>query len=168
MAALGLLASACGAFFESKPPGPCPKVTVPRVAAQVVQFLPGEGRDLIDVRYQGSIEPLSARCRYIDNDTVVEMRLSVGISARKGPAAEAAEANFAFFVAITDLDQNILAKKVFQSPIEFPSGRRRAGVVEEIEQLIPLAEGSNGASYDILIGFQLDKDQLDYNRDRKR
>jgi len=168
LAAVGVLASGCSGLFESKPPGPCPGVSVPRDAAHVVQFLPGPGRDLIDVRYQGSIEPLSARCRYIDDDKTVEMRLSVGISARKGPAAEAGTADFAFFVAITDLNQTILAKQVFQSPIEFPTGRRRAGSIEEIEQLIPLPEGTNGASYEIVIGFQLEKDQLDYNRLRRR
>jgi len=168
LAAVGLLASGCSGVFESKPPGPCPSVTVPRDAALVVQFLPGPGRDLIDVLYQGSIEPLSARCRYIDDDKTVEMRLSVGVSARKGPAAKTAEADFAFFVAITDLDQNILAKQVFQSPIEFPAGRRRAGAIEEIEQLIPLLEGTNGASYEIVIGFQLDQEQLHYNRNRRR
>ena len=41
-------------------------------------------------------------------------------------------------------------------------------VEEEIEEIIPLAAGLDGASYEILVGFELTGDQLEYNRRRRR
>jgi len=89
------------------------------------------------------------------------------ILAQRGPASRGAEANFPFFVAVTDRDQNILAKEVFDSVVEFPEGRRRAGVFEEVEQQIALRDEETGDDYEIIVGFQLSRDQLDRNRARR-
>ena len=69
-----------------------------------------------------------------------------------------------FFVAIIDNDQNIIAKKTFVSELEFRHGRRRAGVREEIEQIMYLKKGEAGTGYEVIVGLQLTKHQLKQNR----
>ena len=68
-----------------------------------------------------------------------------------------------FYVAITDVAENIIAKETFGSKLEFQQSRRRIGMVEEISQKIPLA-GRRPSEYEILVGLQLNADQLEFNR----
>ncbi len=162
-ALLILLLGAC-ALFQRPPPGPCPRVSVLRDAAKLVQFRPGPGRDLIDVEFEGEITLLGGGCDYVDDDRVIEMRLELRIAALRGPAARGAKVELPYFVAIIGPDQAILAKQVFASPIEFEQNRRRAGALEQTDQTIPLQDGQTGADFEILVGFQLSAAQLDYNR----
>ena len=81
-----------------------------------------------------------------------------------GPAASERIGQFNFFVALTDPAERIMAKEVFASPLEFQETQRRSGVVEQIEQRFTLKSGERAVQYAILIGFQLTRDQLDYNR----
>ncbi len=167
MAVLILLVGGCG-LFQKPPPGPCPRVSVLDVAAKLVMFRPGPGRDLIDVEFEGEITPLGGGCNYVDRDRVIEMRLELRIAALLGPAAGGATVELPYFVAIVGPDQAILAKQVFRSPIEFEKNRRRAGALEQTDQTIPLAEGQTGADFEVLIGFQLTAAQLDYNRQQRQ
>ena len=92
------------------------------------------------------------------------MRASIEVIAARGPATTERVGQFAFFVALADPTERILAKEVFLSPLEFEANQQRLGVVEQIEQNFTLQSGERAAQYFILVGFQLSRDQLDYNR----
>ena len=92
------------------------------------------------------------------------LEVVIDIVAQKGPAAKGVAAQVPFFVAIIDNDQNIIAKKTFVSELEFRDGRRRAGVREEIEQIMYLKKGEAGTGYEVIVGLQLTKHQLKQNR----
>lgn len=157
----GLLA-ACDTLFPS-PQGPCPTVSIVGDAARLTQYREGPGRDLTDVRYRAEISNVQFSCRY-RRDGGLTAALAIDIVATRGPAAEDGSGNFPFFVAIADSRQNILAKEVFDSAIEFAPRQRRAGVREEIDQELPLAGEDSGANYEVLVGFQLTAEQLEQNR----
>lgn len=158
---IGLLA-ACDTLFPS-PQGPCPTVSIVSDAARLTQYREGAGRDLTDVRYQAEISNVQFSCRY-QRDGRLTAALAIDILATRGPAAEDTAANFPFFVAIADSRQNILAKQVFDSVIEFDRRQRRAGVREEIDQELSLVGEDSGANYEVLVGFQLTAEQLEQNR----
>lgn len=164
-AGIALPLGACG-LFDRKAPEPCPRVAILADTASVTQFRPGAGRDLTDVTYEAEITGFKGACEYKDRGETVVVTAALQIVATRGPAGSAEAVSLPFFVAVADRGQSILAKEVFQSRIEFKPGRRRAGVEEEMEQKIPL-RGRRGTDYEILVGFQLDPGQLDYNR-RKR
>lgn len=151
-------------FGKSKPPLPCPVVTVLPNADTITIFKDGPGRDLVDVLFEGVIAPASGECVYQNDDSEVAVELVLRIGSVKGPAAASQKQDFPFFVAIADPSNRILNKKVFSSPIAVPEGRRRAAVQEEIVQQIPLLSGHHGGDYKIIVGFQLTAEQLDYNR----
>ncbi len=160
-----LFLSGCTELFDSGPKEPCPRVSILRDAAQVTQFREGLGRDLRDVRYQGRFGEITNSCD-IDEGQVVA-RTSIELVATRGPAASESTGRYAFFVALLDPAERILAKEVFDSPFEFDANQRRFGVVEQIEQRFNLRSGERAVQYGFLIGFQLTPDQLDYNRNNR-
>jgi len=165
-----LLTSACSGsvdtdifsiFGSSKPLLPCPQVEILPGAETITIFREGEGRDLVDVRFEGIIAPFSGECQYVDDDTAVVVELILRIGATKGPAATRQSEEFPFFVAIAERSGKIIAKKIFYSPVEVDEDRRRATVQEELEQRIPLTGLKTGGDYVIIIGFQLTREQMD-------
>jgi hypothetical protein len=163
-AAAGVLAG-CSLF---RPPEKreCPRVSLLADAGQVTLYRPGPGRDLTDVVFEAKMEELKGACSY--NGQRLRVQAKINIVAARGPAATGGKVNFPFFVAVTDSEQNVLAKQVFDSVIEIPDGRRRAGVFEEMEQIVLLNEGETGSDYEVIVGFQLSQEQLDRNRRRRR
>lgn len=147
-------------FGETPPPLPCPRLEVLPGTDSITIFREGEGRDLVDVRFEGVLAPVSGLCQYVDDDTAVVVELILRIGAIKGPAAESQIEEFPFFVAIAERTGEIIAKEIFYSPIEIPEGKRRGAVQEEMEQRIPLAGLKTGGDYVIILGFQLTEEQL--------
>ena len=96
------------------------------------------------------------------------MEVIIDISAQIGPASKGPSAQVNFFVAIIDSKKNIIAKKIFTSEVKFIDGGRRAGGREEVEQILFLNNGEIGSDYEVVVGLQLTKSQLQQNRGRRR
>lgn len=160
-AGLAVALAGCG-LLDREPLRACPSVAVLKDAASATQFVSGPGRDLLDVRFEAEFGNLQSACKY--DKARLSVTLVLELLALKGPAVDAEVADFPFFVSITDRADQILAKEVFQSRIEFARERRRAGVREEIEQTLQLPAGKQGDDFEVLIGFQLSPEQLAYNR----
>ena len=165
LALASLPLAGCG-FFSTEVPPPCLPVVVLRDAAEVVRYRPGAGRDLTDVIDRATFRQFGTKCDY-EKDRV-EVDLVVDIIAEQGPAASSREIRAPYFVAVVDVDGNILAKEVFESVIQLEEGQRRGGVREETEQIVPLATPNDRRHYEIMIGFQLTREQLEDNRRRQQ
>lgn len=140
----------------------CPAASILGNAERVAQFKQGSGRDLIDVMFQAEIGKLNMSCRYLKGRVVTD--ISFELIAERGPAARSRTGEFDYFVAISDAKGRVLAKENFHSKIAFPENRRSAGILEEIEQSIPLRKDEDGGGYEILVGFQLTEEQMKFNR----
>ena len=166
--ALGLTAAAAGCgggeTYDPQQATGCPRVAIVADAAEVVEFRPGPGRDLTDVVSRGFMGELAGACEYDGDEGTVTVEVQLPIVGERGPAATGGEAAFTYFVAVTDPASTILAKELFDTSVAFAEGQTRAGTVEELEQVIPLANPAQGVNYQILIGFQLTPEQLDFNR----
>jgi hypothetical protein len=162
LALIGGMLSGC-AWFKSDPPPPCPRVSILLDAARLVQFRPGPGRDLTDVEFEAEIVGVTSACVFRDNNRRVVVTATAQIVAQQGPAAKGSQATVPFFVAVAEGEQRVLAKSQFESRIDFP-----AGVTEESEQNIPLPAGRTGVEFDVLVGLQLNPDQLQYMRAQQR
>ncbi|MFQ5784049.1 MAG: hypothetical protein ACE5H8_04405 [Alphaproteobacteria bacterium] len=136
-------------------------------AKQLTLFRPGPGRDLTDVRYESEIAGLAMQCEY-DSDGFVDVDVDVDFTFSRGPAADDTPGQFEYFVAITDPDGKIIAKRVFPLAPEFPELVLRIGVTEQLHQRIFLAPGKDASAHRIFIGFQLSRAQLEELRARRR
>ena len=165
VAGVGLLLSAvagCGLFGAAPPQFDCPTAAGVADAAALSKFRPGPGRDLTDVRYQVRLVNVTSECRYDSKGVDVRMRASFALEL--GPANPDRKAAYDFFVAITDPDDEIAAKRIFTTPIDFPTNVGYVEHLEELEQRIPLPKGGSAADYKIILGLQLSEEELEYNR----
>jgi len=165
LVALGI--AGCSALGGSTPL-PCPVASIVSDASRATVFKDGPGRDLIDIQFEVEIAAIASDCDYNRAGDEITTRTGVRIVATRGPAAQGPDVAFSFFVAVVDRDQRVLARERFESALVFEPAQRRAGAVEEIEEVIPLPEGLSGANYEILVGIVLTADQLEFNRSRSR
>jgi len=163
---LGLGACATG---DKIPPGPCPKILVVADAAKLTRFKPGPGRDIIDVLHEEEITGFAQACEYnVDDSGAGELTVYIAptIVSTRGPANQTDDADFEYFVAITDANKNILDKSLYPKVLPFVNSIPRViwQKPEPHTYVLPLKAGQTGASYLVYLGMQLNRDELDYRR----
>jgi hypothetical protein len=148
--------------------GPCPYVKVLYDASRYVEFK--DAREAASaVAYTGEIQGLSSGCEYKDEEPIkVRMEMLFGLG--KGPEATESRKTYRYWVAVTQRNQQVLAKEYFDLPVTFPAGQDRVMVTETIEELvIPRAKITvSGSNFEILVGFDVTPQMAAFNRDGKR
>ena len=173
MAAVVLLAASLAAACASKDVAPaCPRVAVLNSAGSLTRFAPGSGRDILDIDFQADMADVVSACR--DNQTrdgrpITLVALAPVLVASRGPANRDHQARFSYFVSVIDSGQQILTKQIFPVEIDFTGNRNRVVLRDDnplITVDVPNAKGVGARGYEILVGFQLTQDEIDYNRKR--
>ncbi len=164
----------------------CPGLSVLRDAATITKFRPGGGRSEADIIYQGEITDaritcvhdlrkpkktgnfmtdMLARAAPPPQDGTMKMEIILIMRATNGPAARPGPIILPYFVSVTDAEKNVLNKAAFEVAVDFPKTRSRQLVTDAPVKLeIPIAKGQTGAEYGIFIGYQLTREELQYNR----
>jgi hypothetical protein len=148
--------------------GPCPVIGSVYDASRYVKFADGEGRVYTDITYTGEITDVRLYCRYTGEAPLVA-EIEVDFAFGKGPKAGSGSHTYPYFVAVTRRNGKVLAKENFTTSAEF--GRRtvtaRTELVNQIK--IPRADESiSGVNFEIVVGFDLTPEQLEFNRNGNR
>lgn len=148
--------------------GPCPYVKILYDAARTIEFKddqPAAGA----VGYTGEIEGLSAGCQYKSTDPIhVSVDLLFGLG--RGPQAVGSQHDYAYWVAVTDRNNGVIAKQYFTVHAQFPAGVDRVMVKDSVGGIvIPRADRNvSGSNFEVLIGFDVTPEMADFNRQGKR
>ncbi len=145
----------------------CPQVAVVEDLKSLTQFevpsAPTPGEKISSIAMTG----LDTKC------TVTEKTVGVDISVRfdgyLGPQAaewQSQSRSFAYpyFIAVTTPTGEILSKEVFAATIRYDAGETAITQQEKTRQVIPLRADTKPGQYEILVGFQLTEDELNYAR----
>ena len=138
----------------------CPQVLIVEDASHITQYVPGEGRDMLDVRFDAEIGSVNWVCEFFVEENRVEVEVRFAMLALRGPAAEGDVARFPYFVAVADPHGTVLAKQVFAIDIQFPGNALEIGHLERVFQKLEYAQLSQAEKYTIYIGFQLTPEQI--------
>jgi len=139
----------------------CPNAAILADTEMVTILVPNS--DPPAVAAQATLSRVNSACQA--NAKRVEVELAFQIDALRGATTEAAVIELPFFVAVTDGQGRVLAKDIFHSRMTFDA----AGVASQVEQLvetIPLADGELPVNFQIILGFQLAPQELQYNQAR--
>ena len=166
LAALAL--SACGSTKEAKlaNPAPCPNIVVLSEAARLIDFA-GEKR-LEDVAWSAEIENVSLACRYIGANPI-DASVKIDLAFGKGPKGVEREHDFAYWIAVTRTNREVIEKKEYLVPVKFDDGESMQRVEHEIEKIvIPRKdENTSGTNFEIVVGLVVTPEQAIYNRSGK-
>lgn len=166
-AALFLLAGCSGVkdtvsgFSESVAPT-CPAISILPDATRLTRFREGSLGDLTDVQFESEIREIEASCTWKEGAVMVSLELEL-VTAR-GPAYLAAGNTLTYFVGVLDFNGAVLSKEKFETIPDIPPGSNAVSWKESQKQAIVLDPGNNGGDYSVVVGLQLSRSELDYNR----
>lgn len=148
--------------------GPCPFVKTLYDAARYVEFKQGV-ESSSDVGYTGEIDRLSAGCAY-KGDEPIKVAMQILFELGRGPQAQGRSNTYHYWIAVTDRNRAVLAKKEFAFTVDFPPGQDRLYKREELDNIvIPRGEATtSGANFEVLVGFDVTPEMAEFNRLGKR
>lgn len=149
--------------------GPCPLMGVLYDNSRLVEFAqPGVER-YANIAFTGEVQGVRGLCRYVDSNPIT-MGIEIDMAFGRGPAATSDRRNYRYWVAVTRRGVTPLEKQYFDVEARFEGGRNVTTARERIQQIvIPRAnETVSGENFEILVGFELTPEQLQFNRDGKR
>ena len=107
-------------------------------------------------------------CRYAGSDPI-RADLQLDFAFGKGPLGTADSHNYTYWVAVTRRNGAVLAKEYFTVDADFRESVVDATRVELKDIIIPRADETiSGVNFEVLVGFQLTDEQLEFNRAGKR
>jgi hypothetical protein len=149
--------------------GPCPLMGVLYDTARLVQFSTPNNQHYANIAFTGEMEGVHGLCRYVEANPIT-MSIDVDMQFGRGPAAGADHRTYRYWVAVTQRGRRPLAKQYYDVDVAFPHNQLVVAHTEHIDQItIPRANATvSGENFEILVGFELTPDQLQFNRDGRR
>ncbi|WP_417451355.1 hypothetical protein [Kordiimonas sp.] len=139
----------------------CPAVAVVGDMNTLTKFK-GEGRSTDDVMYTASIMDVISSCT---EEEAVDSRVEFSVGATAGPAFSGREITLPYFVAILKDNSQIVSKEVFEVTLRFDS-KGFARSKEVVTQHIPTIAQARRYNYEVLLGFQMDAQDVVFNMER--
>ena len=147
--------------------GPCPPAAALYDTSRIVE-MEGEGSTYNSIAYTGEITKVQLFCRYVD-DQPLRAEIELDFAFGKGPQADSNTHSYTYWIAVTRRSSKVLAKQYFTVNADFAGGKvdGRREVVQDI--IIPRADESiSGANFEVMVGFDLTEEQLNFNRTGQR
>ena len=125
------------------------------------------GRDLNDVRFDAAISNARLFCAY--EGWELDIWVEVDLEVERGPAmateGEAASpAAFRYFMALASRDLQIIAREGFEFSAPLNQEVPKIQAAEELGTRVTLAKDSIGDDLVVLLGIELSREELAYNR----
>ena len=138
-------------------------------AKNLVRFKPGPGRDVTDILFEAELVNFRGSCRYkqVEGKWKAEVDLTVQIAVQRGTARPNRRITFNYFAALPGFQSSVDGKSVFPVMGTFKDLERRRLYQDEIKISLPLRNPAEGASQKIVLGIQLSRETLKYNRSRR-
>ena len=160
-------------FSDTKSgPPKCPTIKFLKDADEITVYKSGAGKGLRDIIFEAELTGFKGECEYVGNNgihTKVVLTLQLGLDITRGPAEKTRSVKLSYFVAIPDFFPKPEGKVSFNRVVIFPQDRNSITLLDEaIEIVIPLNKTRRGPQTKVLVGFELTKSQLEFNRQRIR
>lgn len=149
--------------------GPCPLMGVLYDNARVVDFAAPDQERYANIEFTGEMQGVRGLCRYVDDDPIT-MSLDIDMAFGRGPAATSDRQTYRYWVAVTRRGIAPIEKVYFDVDVRFDRDEAVVTHRETIDRIvIPRATPDlSGENFEILVGFELTPEQLQFNRDGRR
>lgn len=166
IAGMGIGLTACNQDDESAFAPICPPVEILSQAADFYQY-DGHGLDAGSLVTHAGMSGLTGNCEAAPKKTV-RTKLSLGITVERGPASDGRDIVLPYFVAVMH-DGKIVDKKEFEVPVSFAGNQTVVSLRTPVRLIdVPASPDLQQTNYSLKVGFQLTREQLDYNQTHLR
>jgi hypothetical protein len=142
----------------------CPGVSSVVETSIATVFKPNAPVDPANMLYTVEITDVHGDCDVDKTAVNSSTDVSVNFRAMRAPDGNAVSYKVPYFVAISQSDR-ILAKKVYTAEFDFAPGQTTTTFSDTVQSAdVQAAKDKKTFDYLILVGLQLTKEQLDYNR----
>lgn len=168
LAACSSTAPVAEVFDTRQNAGPCPSAGSIYGAERIVEFKSDSASRYSDITYTGEIVGVELYCRYADGDPIIA-EMDIDFAFGKGPQADSNVHDYTYFIAVTRRNRGVLEKQRFAVRADF-DGELVTGTRQRIDTIrIPrVDETISGANFEILVGFELTDEQLEFNTSGNR
>ena len=137
--------------------------------SRIVDFAADGNQRYANIEFTGEMQGVRGLCRYVEADPIT-MAIEVDMAFGRGPAASEERHTYRYWVAVARRGRAPIEKFYFDVDVRFDRNQQVATRTEQIERIvIPRAnEGVSGENFEILVGFELTPEQLQFNRDGRR
>lgn len=145
--------------------GSCPPVSVRPDLQKLTEFQN-------DAKPSDSSKISEAEMLHVQNTCRVEngalvMQVDITVAGKTGPKARVKSTDqpsfaYPYFLAVTDGSGAVLAKEIFAVTVAYGKDKKEITQTENIFQTMPFPNKEAGQVYNVIVGFQLTEDQLNY------
>ena len=147
---------------------PCPEIEIVDELSSMSEFEPANKTEPENLVSRVNLKQVESTCRFSDDYVAVDLKLafesSLGAKA-KLRKNDKPFFSYPFFVAVADPDGYVLAKEIFGASMTYERNEESHTYFEKMRQLIPINRKEDARHFKVMLGFQLDESQLDYNRE---
>ncbi len=166
--ALSVTLGACAIPYLKKKSRECPPAVTLADASSITRFVAGGGPGLADATFQAKVKDVALRCTHDRNSQgygYINLKANVMIQVDRGLANRDGLARFTYFISIADSSRRILSKEVFPVDVVFPAGKNQSRLKDRLVSVrIPIKGDQTARDFEIFVGFQLTRGELEYNR----
>ena len=133
-------------------PGLCPNIVVLDDAARLIDFAGDETVE--NVAWSAEIRDVTLSCRYY-GEQPIDASATISIAFGKGPKADSNAHDFAYWVAVTRANREVIEKKEFLVPVKFGDDSKVESINHEIEKIIiPRKDDTiSGSNFEVVVGL---------------
>ena len=145
----------------------CPDVKVLAELKSVSQFRAGGAGEDTQKIAAASLDNIAATCTVAPRSVTLEISLNfTGNLGAAGVSDLNGQANYTYpyFLTVISPKGEILSKDVFALAMAYDKNNMSIRKQERLRQTIPLLDGQTANMFQIVAGFQLSAEELEYNR----
>jgi len=138
-------------------------------SSRLVNFAQPNNQRYANIAYTGEMQGVQGLCRYVGADPIT-MNMEIQMAFGRGPASTSDRQTYRYWVAVTRRGRAPIEKAYFDVDVHWNRGEAVVTHTEQIDRIvIPRAnEEISGENFEILVGFELTPEQLQFNRDGRR
>jgi len=142
----------------------CPGAAALVDASALTVFQPGASADPSHALYRIAISNVTGSCDIDAGARTADSSLVIHFVATRAPSALAAQYRIPYFVAVRQ-GPDIQSKKIYWLTFGFAPGETSVAFGRELDStVVKIADDKQPYDYQLVTGFQLTREQLQYNR----
>lgn len=145
---------------------PCPSFSISDELDNYYD-IPGVNEDKASGFSRATLQTISGNCRLNPTGDIITIGMDINFSATAA-GNETQTLEVPYFIAVLDIDQEILSKDTFTIPFDLTNTKGSVFHTEQLQQNIPVLEGEDPSTYSIIAGFQLNQPQLAFAKVRAK